>query len=46
MVVHLEKYHENHLIFNQVVVVQNKINDPGHYWYYKRECMDQVHNKI
>ena len=45
MIVHLEKHHENHLRFYQVVA-QNKINDLEHYWYYKLECMDQVHNKI
>ena len=44
VLVHLEKRHENNLRFHRVVV-QNKINDLGHYRYYKHECLDQVHNK-
>ena len=45
MVAHSEKHHEKHLRFYQVVV-QNMSIDPRHYLYYKRECSDQVHNKI
>ena len=46
MVVHLEKHHENHLRFYRVVVVQNMSINPRRYQYYKRECSDQVQNKI
>ena len=46
MVAHSEKHHENHLRFYGVVVVQNMSIDPKRYQYYKRECSDQVHNKI
>ena len=45
MVVHLGKRHKNLLRFHQVVVVQNMINDSGHYRHCKCECPDQVHNK-
>ena len=46
VVIYLEKHHERHLRFHRVVVVQNMINDPRYYRYCKRECLDQVHNKI
>ena len=46
MVAHSEKHHENHLRFYGVVVVQNMSIDARRYQYYKRECSDQVHNKI
>ena len=46
MVVHLGKRHKYLLRFHQVVVLQNMINDSGHYRHCKRECPDQVHNKI
>ena len=44
MVVHLGKPHKNLLGFHQVV--ENMINDSGHYRHCKRGCPDQVHNKL
>ena len=45
MVVHLGKRQKKLLRFHQVVVVQNMINDSGHYQHCKRECPDKVHKK-